>query len=69
MKKLFVEINKTIEIEIKENEISDIIEKYGNFDEDNASDYYMEQIEEELLSDLILNSDIWIEDEDDFEDD
>ncbi len=65
MKKLFVEINKTIEIELEENEISDIVQEYGEFDEYNALDYYMEEIEERLLSNLTLDADTWIEDEED----
>ena len=62
-KKLIVEINKTIEIELKDYEIKDIIQQYGKFDEDKSFEYFKDDIEDELLLNLELCSDIIIEDD------
>lgn len=48
-KRLFVGINKNIEIDLEDDDIINIIEEYGEFNEDNAFKYCRGQIEDELL--------------------
>lgn len=69
MKKLFIELNQTFEIDIPESEIEEMLE--NGVDISNADDVFdyidaEKTVKDEL--DLFMHADTWIEDEEDEED-